>query len=80
MTGAIIAFLDSDSFENSIRIAISLGGDADIVGCITGAIAQVYYGEIAPFMISTAEKLLPAEFLKIITRFNTKFQAGRRSF
>ena len=41
---AAIAFLESDDFEDAIRNAISLGGDADTLGCITGAIAEAYYG------------------------------------
>jgi ADP-ribosylglycohydrolase len=40
---AIIAFLDSTSFEDAIRNAVSLGGDADTLACITGAIAEAYY-------------------------------------
>ena len=38
------AFLESDSFESAIRSAISLGGDADTMGAITGSIAWAYYG------------------------------------
>lgn len=41
---AIMAFLESVSFEDAIRNAISIGGDSDTVGAITGAIAQAYYG------------------------------------
>lgn len=41
---AIECFLESDSFEDAIRIAISLGGDSDTIGAITGAIAEAYYG------------------------------------
>lgn len=41
---AIIAFLESDSFEDAIRNAISLGGDSDTIACITGAIAEGFYG------------------------------------
>ncbi|HHY63723.1 MAG TPA: ADP-ribosylglycohydrolase [Clostridiaceae bacterium] len=41
---AIEAFLESDSFEDAIRTAISLGGDSDTLGAITGAIAEAYYG------------------------------------
>jgi ADP-ribosylglycohydrolase len=36
---AIIAFLESSDYENAIRIAISIGGDSDTIGCITGGIA-----------------------------------------
>ena len=40
---AIVAFLESDSFEDAIRNVISIGGDCDTTGAITGAIAWVYY-------------------------------------
>jgi ADP-ribosylglycohydrolase len=40
---SIIAFLESDSYEDAIRKVISLGGDADTMGAITGAIAWTYY-------------------------------------
>lgn len=41
---AIEAFLESDSFEDAIRTAISLGGDSDTLATITGSIAEAYYG------------------------------------
>src|SRR5699024_5339278 len=41
---AIQAFLESTSFEDAIRIAISLGGDSDTLAAITGSIAEAYYG------------------------------------
>lgn len=41
---AIVCFLDSEGFEESVRNAVSLGGDADTQACIAGAIAEAYYG------------------------------------
>jgi len=41
---AIECFLESDSFEDAIRTAISLGGDSDTIAAITGPIAEAYYG------------------------------------
>ena len=41
---AIVAFLESKSFEDAIRIAISVGGDSDTLAAITGSIAEAYYG------------------------------------
>jgi len=41
---AIKCFLESKSFEDAIRTAISLGGDSDTIAAITGAIAEAYYG------------------------------------
>jgi len=41
---AIQAFLESVSFEDAIRNAISTGGDSDTLAAITGGIAEAYYG------------------------------------
>lgn len=41
---SIQAFLESTDFESAIRNVISLGGDADTMGAITGSIAWAYYG------------------------------------
>lgn len=41
---AIIAFLDSQDYESTIRLAVSLGGDSDTQACIAGGIAEAYYG------------------------------------
>ena len=41
---AIEAFLESRSFEDAIRNAISVGGDSDTLAVITGSIAEAFYG------------------------------------
>lgn len=41
---AIEAFLESASFEEAIRLAVSIGGDSDTLAAITGSIAEAYYG------------------------------------
>ena len=53
---ALIAFLESTGYEDAVRKAISLGGDADTLGCITGAIAEAHYGVPADI----AEKTMSA--------------------
>ena len=40
----IIAFLESKDFEDAVRNAVSLGGDTDTLGAITGSIAEAFYG------------------------------------
>lgn len=67
---AIIAFLESTDFENSIRLAISIGGDSDTIACITGAIAEAYYKEIPNYIIDKVLELLPEEFTNIIKEFS----------
>ena len=49
---AIIAFLEGNSFEEVIRLAISLGGDSDTIGAMAGAIAACMY----PISDEIAEK------------------------
>lgn len=41
---AIVAFLESESYEDALRSAVSVGGDSDTLAAITGAIAEAYYG------------------------------------
>ncbi len=43
---AAVAFLESTDFEDAVRNAISLGGDADTLACIAGAMAEAYYGRV----------------------------------
>jgi ADP-ribosylglycohydrolase len=66
---AITAFLESENFEDAVRKAVSLGGDADTLGCITGSIAEAYYGQVPPEIVAETVKRLPEEFLKIIDKF-----------
>lgn len=65
---AIIAFLESTSFEDAIRKAISIGGDSDTIACITGGIAEAYYG-VPGEIADKAYDYLPDEFIEIVEAF-----------
>lgn len=56
---SIIAFLDSKDYEDALRLCISLGGDADTMGTITGAIAGAYYHQIPYDLYEFGVKKLP---------------------
>ncbi len=62
---AIEAFLESVSFEDAIRNAISIGGDSDTLAAITGGMAEAYYG-VPDEIRRTAEKFLNPELLEIL--------------
>ena len=64
---AIIAFLDSSDFENAIRLAVSLGGDSDTLACITGGIAEAFYG-IPEDIKLEVKKRIPEKFNEIISQ------------
>jgi ADP-ribosylglycohydrolase len=70
---AIIAFLESDNYEDAVRKAISLGGDSDTIACMTGGIAQAYYQTIPAYIIKEVKKRLDPELLKVVEQFNTKY-------
>ena len=67
---AIRAFLASDNFIDAIRKAISLGGDSDTLGCMTGAIAEAYYG-MTPYEELEVLKRLPDDLADICYAFET---------
>lgn len=41
---ALVCFLLSDSFIDTIRRSVSIGGDSDTIACIAGGIAEAFYG------------------------------------
>lgn len=51
---AIISVLDSTDYEHAIRLAISLGGDADTLACIAGGIAEAFYGGVPKSIAESA--------------------------
>lgn len=73
---AIIAFLDSESYEDAVRNAVSLGGDSDTLACITGGIAEAYYGDVPPEIRSQVMDLLPPDLRKVTEAFCERY--GKR--
>ena len=70
---AIIAFLDSSDFESAIRLAVSLGGDADTQACIAGGIAEAYYGGVPAWIQKEVKTRLPDELLDILEKFISRY-------
>jgi ADP-ribosylglycohydrolase len=73
---ALIAFLDSDGYEETVRKAVSLGGDGDTQACIAGGVAQAFYGGIPDAVAQEARKRLPKEFLDLLAKFENRFPAA----
>jgi len=70
---AIIAFLEGKDYEDTVRKAISLGGDADTLACMAGGIAEAYYKKIPVHIVRRARKILDKELLAIVDEFNDRF-------
>jgi len=72
---SIICFLDSNSYEDAIRNAISLGGDADTMATIAGGIAEAYYEGVPKEISKNVYEKLPKEFLEILLRFKDEINS-----
>lgn len=68
---AMQCFFESDSFEDAIRNAISIGGDSDTLAAITGAVAEAFYG-IDEEIKETALSFLDERLLEITLGFKSK--------
>ena len=72
---AIIAFLDGESFESVLRLAVSLGGDSDTLTCIAGGIADAFYGPDKSIM-RKAFSFLPDDLFDVVKEFDR--MSGRK--
>jgi len=70
---AIVAFLESSSYEDAVRNAVSLGGDSDTLACITGGIAEAFYGPVDPPIRRKVRDILSVELWEISETFCVKF-------
>ena len=71
---SIIAFLDSKDYEDALRLCISLGGDADTMGAITGAIAGAYYNRMPYALYKFGMEKLPDDIKKTILDFDSAYR------
>lgn len=69
---AIVAFLDGKDFVDCIRNAISIGGDSDTIGCITGSMAEAYHG-IPKDIYDKGMSYLPTELKAVVDEFEARY-------
>ena len=69
---AIICALEASDFEDAIRNAISIGGDSDTIGCITGGIAEALFG-IPKDIRQKGMSYLPKELKDVVEEFEMRF-------
>ncbi len=66
---AIICFIESDSYEDAVRKAVALGGDSDTQGCITGSIAEAFYGGVPKSIKNVVYSKLDDKLLLVVDKF-----------
>ncbi|MDT8388778.1 MAG: ADP-ribosylglycohydrolase family protein [Thiogranum sp.] len=70
---ALIAFLESHSYEDAIRNAISLGGDSDTLACITGGIAEAFYGAVPEEIANRVLGILTDDLWDVVKTFRDRY-------
>jgi ADP-ribosylglycohydrolase len=73
---AITAFLESEDYEDAIRKAISLGGDSDTLACITGGIAEAFYGGVPQHIAKRVCQILDDRLNAVVTEFYGRYAAN----
>ena len=73
MPPAIIAFLESTGFEDAVRNAISLGGDADTMACIAGAIAEAHYVALPAVIAEPVLSRLDDRLRGVVQEFRRRY-------
>ncbi len=70
---AIVSFLDSVAYEDAVRNAISLGGDADTLACIAGGIAEAFYGGVPAEIRDRALDFLCTDMREVTETFVQRY-------
>lgn len=70
---SIIAFLESTDYEDAVRNAISLGGDADTMACIAGAIAEAFYGGVPDHIRGPVMERLDDRIESVLGEFTERY-------
>jgi ADP-ribosylglycohydrolase len=71
---SLISFFESRDYEDAVRKAISLGGDADTLACITGAVAEAYYRGVPPHIAGPVLEALDDRLRGVVTRFCERYK------
>ncbi len=73
---AIMAFLESDNYEDAIRKAVSIGGDSDTIACMAGGIAQAFYRKIPNRIVDKLKTILDERLNRVVSEFTGRYSCG----
>ncbi len=73
LPAALTVFLESADYPSAIRNAVSIGGDSDTIACITGGIAEAFYGGVPEGWWREAESRLDERLRAVIARFSARY-------
>jgi ADP-ribosylglycohydrolase len=73
---ALLAFLESTDYEHAVRLAVSLGGDADTLAAIVGGVAGAFYGVPDPIRVEALARL-DDRLRGVVTEFEARYSPRR---
>ncbi len=71
---ALIAFLDAESHEDTVRNAVSLGGDSDTLACIAGGVAEAFHGGVPEPIRAEVRARLTSDLWHVVEAFERRYQ------
>jgi len=71
---SLICFLEGGNWLETVRLAISLGGDADTMACIAGAVAEAYYGSVPAEVAQVVRGMLPEHLDQVVADFESTYR------
>jgi ADP-ribosylglycohydrolase len=74
---ALRSFLESTDYEDAVRNAISLGGDADTLACIAVAVAEPYYGGVPAEIEAEAMQRMDDRLRAVVSHFRDRYPPSR---
>jgi len=73
---SLVAFLESESYEDAVRNAVSLGGDSDTMACIAGGVAEAHYGGVPEPIADAVYARLDEGLTRVVRAFRARYAPG----
>jgi ADP-ribosylglycohydrolase len=75
---ALMAMLEGESYEETVRLSISYGGDSDTIAAVAGAVAEALYGGVPDSILAYCKEILDDHAIEICSEFHNRFQTPNR--
>jgi ADP-ribosylglycohydrolase len=73
MPWAFRALLEGQDFEDTIRLAVSIGGDSDTLACIAGSMAEALYGSVPNKIVLQITPKFESDIAKVVDAFRDRY-------
>jgi ADP-ribosylglycohydrolase len=75
---AMMAMWEGESYEETVRISISYGGDSDTIAAVAGSMAEAIYGGVPELIVTYCKAILDDYARAICSEFYNRFHPATR--